>query len=248
MVRKYLALLIVLASFINVTAQKRIGNAQPYLYKEPVTIDMELTLDEYLPGEMLWAFGEYTDAKVIMKNGTEARARINFNFYTNEVFFISPESEPMALANTGDVRRILFEDAIWLPYNEIFGKQIYRQGSYAIVRLLQTRILTYRKSSKVGELTRTVSPMSTYTLPSLQATNQQRMTLALGEYVFVTTASYIIISEASAARADRGGFRKSFPTVKKEINSYLKSNKVDFWSEEEVISMLKMCIDLTDMQ
>ena len=207
-----------------------------------------MTLDEYLPVEMLWAFGEYTDAKVVMKNGTEARAKINFNFYTNEVFFISPEEPPMALANTGDVRRIMFEDAIWLPYKEVFGKQVYRQDSYVVVRLLQTRVLTYRKSSRVGELTKTVSPMSTYTLPSLQSTNQQRMTLALGDYVFVTTASYIIISERSAERADAGGMRKMFPSVRKEITRYLKINKVDFWDEEEVIGMLKTCIDLTDMQ
>lgn len=246
--RKYLALLIVLASFISVSAQKRIGNAQPYLYKESVTIDKELTLDEYLPGEMLWAFGEYTDAKVVMKNGTEARAKINFNYYTNEVFFISPGDPPMALANAADVRSILFEDAIWLPYKEVFGEQVYRQDSYSVVKILQTRVLTYRKSSMVGELTKTVSTMSSNTLPSLQTTNQQRMTLALGDYVFVTTASYIIISERSAEKADAGGFRKLFPSVRKEINRYLKNNKVDFWNEEEVIGFLKTCIGLTDMK
>jgi hypothetical protein len=221
------------------------GNSR-YLHRLTVVIDKEQSLNHYLPGVMLYSFPDYVMSRVVFRNGTETTAGINFNLYTDEVFFTAAGSTPMALANISDVRRIVVDTTVWLPSGGVFGRQIYRNGSYAILRLVQTRVHDFSKRSQVGELTRSVVPVSTYTQASLETNNQQHMTLALGEYTFVTAESFILLSENSDHKANAAGFIKMFPAARREIREYVKSNSVDLGDVHEVTKLLDICIKLTE--
>ena len=68
--------------------------------------------------------------------------------------------------------------------------------------------------------------------------------LPVGEYDFETKTSYYISLDSKNTIADARGFKKVFSAYKKDIDNFLKSNKVNLKTEKDIITMLDFCMGL----
>lgn len=207
-----------------------------------VTIKGETTLESVLPPEMMFAFKEYIDAEIHLKNGTFTTTKININLFTNDIFFMNGSNQVMVLGKPADIRKIIIGKDTWIPVDGVFGEIIHTKDTFSLVRVKQTKCNDIRKESGFGGTTSTGSVKS---VTSFSQDNTTHVALSVGEYDFETTVSYFISTGSKIANADSRGFKKIFPDKKKEIDLYLKENKVNFKNEDDMISFLQVSMDLS---
>jgi hypothetical protein len=204
-----------------------------------VTIKGETTLESVLPQEMMFAFKEYKDAEIHLKNGTVTTTRININLFTGDVFFMNSSNQVMVLGNPEDIRQIIINEKIWIPVDGAFGEIFHTKDTFSMARVKRTKCSDVRKEAGFGGTTSTGSVKS---VTSFSQDNTTHVALSVGEYDFETTVSYIISTGSRIFNADTRGFKKVFPDCKKEIDLYLKENKVSFNDENDLISFLQACL------
>ncbi|MDX9929179.1 MAG: hypothetical protein RBS37_04935 [Bacteroidales bacterium] len=202
----------------------------------------ETTLESALPADMLYAFEEFTDARLLMKDGSENQTRININLVTNDILFLTRGNQILVLAYPDQVERIVMGESVWVPVDGTFGERLAEADGKSLVRVRQTRITDTRKEGGFGfaSSTASVTSMTSY----ISEGNLVGVPLAVGEYDFETADTYRIVAGKKTFTADARGFSKAFGDRKKEIDNYLRSNQVDFKNEEEVIGFMKRCIEM----
>jgi hypothetical protein len=181
----------------------------------------ETTLESALPADMLYAFEEFTDARLLMKDGSENQTRININLVTNDILFLTRGNQILVLAYPDQVERIVMGESVWVPVDGTFGERLAEADGKSLVRVRQTRITDTRKEGGFGFASSTASVTS--------------MTSYISEGNLAGKKTFT---------ADARGFSKAFGDRKKEIDNYLRSNQVDFKNEEEVIGFMKRCIEM----
>jgi hypothetical protein len=224
------ALLIVLC-FTTVSAQKR----------ATVVAKGETYLEGVLPNDMLYAFDEFREATLIRKDGVENKTRININLFSGDILFLSAGNQVLVLAYPDDLDRIVIDKSVWLPIENSYGEVLNADDKYSLIRLKKTRITDTRRESGFGGMSSTTS---TKAVTAFTPDNHGQVALPLGEYDFETASTYRLIAGTQKVIADAKGFRKVFSDKKKEINSYLKANPVDFKNETEIMEFMKKCIEM----
>lgn len=191
----------------------------------------ETSLEGVLPPDMLYSFSAYKDATLIRKDGTENATRINFNLFTGDILFLTPANQILVLAYPDELEEIDIEGDVWLPIEGFFGEVIESAGSVSLVRLKKTRITDTRRESGFGGMSSTTSTKS---VTAFAADNRGNVALPVGEYDFETAVSFRLTTKSGRIIvANAKGYRKVFPEKKKQIKEYLKTNPVDFKSEQD---------------
>lgn len=206
-----------------------------------VIIKGEDSLEKVLPAEMMFAFNEFTPAKVCMKDGTVNTTKININLYTNEVLFWNGNNQVLVLSNPEDVQKIMVGDATWLPVEDTFGEVVYSKDSFSILRARKTSTTELRKESGYGG---TSSTSSVRSVTSMSSDARTSSILPVGEYDFETKTLFFILADSKSTSADARGFKKIFSTYKKDIDAYINTNKISFKTEKDIITLLDYCTGL----
>jgi hypothetical protein len=209
--------------------------------KVTITIKGDSSLEKILPSEMMFAFPEYKNAKIFLKNGSVNSTRININLYTKDILFLNKNNQVMVLAFPEEIRKIVIDSTNWIPVEGATGEEIFSDGTHSLIRIRQTSITDSRKESGFGGTSGTAAARS---VTSYTSDNRTSEALAVGEYDFETTISYMLLTDSKPVTADSRGFKKVFPEKKKEIDAYLKANKVNFNNEKDLISFLKVCLGM----
>jgi len=209
--------------------------------KATIIIKGEDKLEKVLPQEMMYSFSEFSDAKLYLKDGSINSTRININLYTNDILFWNSKNQVMVLSNPEEVTKIVVGDVDWLPVAETFGEVIYSKSSYLLLRAKKTTTSELRKEAGYGGMSSTSSVRS---VTSMNTSYRSAEILPVGEYDFETKTSYYISVDANNTIADARGFKKTFSTYKKEIDDFVKTGKINFKTEKDIISMLDFCTGL----
>ena len=196
----------------------------------------ETYIESVLPKDMMYSFEEFRDANLIRKDGVENETKININLFTGDILFLSPGNQILILAYPKDLDRIVMGNTIWVPVEGTFGEVIFSQGDISLVRVKKTRITDTRRETAFGGMSSTVSTKS---VTAFTADNRGHVAIPVGEYDFETATTYRLTDGSRTVIADAKGFRKIFSKNKKELNSYLKSNKVDFKNERDLLSLVQ---------
>jgi hypothetical protein len=209
--------------------------------KATVVVKGEDKLEKLLPQEMMFAFKEFSVAKIYLKDGNVNSTKININLYTNDILFWNSKSQVMVLSNPMDIQKIMVGDALWLPVGGTFGEVIYTTKSFSLLRIKETSTTELRKESGFG----TTSPTSS--VRSVTSVNTQAKSvdiLPVGEYDFETKTTYYLSADSKNTQADARGFKKVFSAYKKDIDTYLKANKINFKEKKDIITLLDFCAGL----
>lgn len=177
-----------------------------------------------------YKFPTFTHAKIFLKNGEVASARINFDYFDQAVKYIGEQSDTLILTNE-DVEYISSSVDTFF-YDKKFYEWI---ASSAAARLAMLRTYKLNNKQKVGAFGISSPTAKIESHDAILGVTH----LDLGtneEYVFSEQTTYFISKmDGNFVPATKKNISKIFP--KKDIENYIASNKLNISKQEDLITL-----------
>ena len=191
----------------------------------------------------IYRFPKFSPGKIFFKDGTTAQGNLNYNLFNEEIEFITPHADTLAIAK----QQMLTIGHVSVGNKVFYFNDYFKQGYLEEVfdgklgKLVKRERFAFLKREKVGGYDQ---PSSTSAIESYGSfTNNQGVMetkLLIKENVtFYKKRDYYFGDKFNHfVPANRKNLYKVFSKKKIEIDRYLKSTEVDFKKEEDLIRLL----------
>jgi len=216
--------IICLALFINIglSAQN----------KKSITVKAGTRIIDYFPVSERYRYPDFTDGKVIFKNGKIIPGKLNYNFLSGEMQFIQL-ADTLSLSNTKDLKSIVIAQDTFYCHNGYL--EIIHSGKLNVYLKQAIVIKDIQKEGAYGTINRSAASESYgYVLTSGNTVNL----IVREDMVLQNTAEYFYSTpENDFIRFSKKNIINVLPGKGDDIRNYLKSNKVDFESREDLLRL-----------
>jgi hypothetical protein len=206
---------------------------------EPVTVKAGTRVEDYFPFQERYRYPEFIDGKVFFRNGAYAATKLNYNFLIGEMEYIQLK-DTLSLDNTADIMLIaIAKDTFY--YDKGYLEQIFN-GQVKVALKQYIKLKEVQKKDSYGSSGSNSATDSYSTIQTAGQTyklviNQDRVFQKMSEFYLATPSSgFVPFSKKKVMQL--------FPRKKDAIQDYLKSNKVDFDSREELIRFAEYLVNL----
>jgi hypothetical protein len=206
---------------------------------EPVTVKAGTRVEDYFPFQERYRYPEFIDGKVFFRNGAYAATKLNYNFLIGEMEYIQLK-DTLSLDNTADIMLIaIAKDTFY--YDKGYLEQICN-GQVKVALKQYIKLKEVQKKDSYGSSGSNSATDSYSTIQTAGQTyklviNQDRVFQKMSEFYLATPSSgFVPFSKKKVMQL--------FPRKKDAIQDYLKSNKVDFDSREELIRFAEYLVNL----
>jgi hypothetical protein len=187
-------------------------------------------VEDCIPFEKRFRFSEFTTGKVFFTQGTNADAKLNFNFLTREMDYIQGK-DTLTISNPTDIKQIIIEGNIFIMnkgYMEVISNSKIPVGIKQYFNLVNERKKDPYGDMAAGAASTSYSSLHTDGHYYKLTQDHDRIFQKVTEYYLATSSSgFVPFSKKKVIQL--------FPQKKKEIEAYLKSSSVDFDSREDLI-------------
>lgn len=202
-----------------------------------------------------YAFNEFTEGRVIYKNGTAATSKLNYNYLLGAMEFIEPtqDNEIFALANTTDILMVIIDNREFLPIgNRHEFAEVLVVGNYvylAVNRKVKSYLLGTEGAYGIVSTTASTSSVSRITERSsggkLGSNGTENLTIKQYHRVNLENSYYLYSNGKSNYIKNEKVYTKVFPESKAHaIEKYVADNKINFSKEEDLIKLTEYCNNL----
>lgn len=196
---------------------------------------------EVLPSEALYAFAVFREGVVYFKNGSTSTQKLNYNHLLQEMQFIGPNNDTLAIADPAIIKNIVIDTFVYY-YDKGFMQMVFEIDSFKLAvrrTLLQSEYQT-RSGYGIG-----TSSSSITTYGSIAAAGQQIIKLQVQKDVRFIEKEVFFIGDKfnNFYKADKGAFLRVFHTKKNIIQKYLNSNNINYSRESDLKNLLKFCAE-----
>lgn len=182
---------------------------------------------------------KYEVGSVYFKDGSVVNALLNFNRLTNQVYFISKNNETMVLANPEKVYMVsIAKDTLFIDGTIVFRK-ISEYG--AAPNLFARQEIKYVGKENVGPYG-SYSEVSTVNAASTYSTDDQitkYLNLDENSLYKVTNFYYLNDGANNFYPVKKKHLKKIFPQHEKEINDFIKTEKIDLDKKDDLMKLLQ---------
>ena len=196
-------------------------------------------VEDCIPFREMYRFPEFKDGQVFMINGATVTTKFNYNLLLNEMQYLKL-TDTLSIANNNEVRLIAIEGDTFY-FDKGYLEQIYSHTiKVAIKQYFKLKEIQKKDSYGIAG-----SNSATDSYSSIIADGQSYKLISSHDRVYQKVIEYYIATAS-------GGFvpftkkkvTQLFPQNKKAIEAYLKSNRVDFDSREDLIRFSEYLSDL----
>ena len=195
-------------SFV-IKTEDDLANAQDYIFKYP----------------------QFQNGKVYFRNGDVSAAKLNYNFLLQAIEFITEKGDTLALANEATVKIINIGSDTFF-YSTTIG-YIQQAADYSFTKLLLKQSIT-SDEKKIGAYG---IPSSTHGIESKDTyVESVSYKLSKNEDVVLTKRKKYYFSDANfnLYPVNNKNILKVFQEQRGKIDTYFRSNKIDFNSEDDL--------------
>ncbi|MDO9254997.1 MAG: hypothetical protein Q7U54_05750 [Bacteroidales bacterium] len=194
------------------------------------TVTAGSRIEDCIPFGERYRFPEFTTGKVFFRNGTNTEVKLNYNFLVREMQYIHGK-DTLAISNEGDILQVIVADTTFV-INKGYVELIYNDK--VIVGLRQYfNLLDVRKKDPYGVIG---SGSATDSYGSIHSGGQYfKLTMDQDRLFQKSSLYYIATSSGELVPFTKKKVMLLFPANKKAIEDYLKSDKVDFDSRNELL-------------
>ncbi len=170
------------------------------------------------------------------------KIRLNYDVYTDEMLFIDWRGDTLALSRPEKIDAIKVDKKFFRyvnnSYVEVLASNEKKQPQHIELYIKRTMIPSHRKRDGVlGILT---DPSATKSIQSLEF----HKPLELSEHtIFKRYNSFYIHIGSKSMKANRKAFFKAFPYAEKQLELYLKDNRVKYNNGDDLIRMFYYCVN-----
>lgn len=206
---------------------------------QTITVPAGTKVQDYFSSREIYRYPVFTDGIVFFKNGATAASKLNYNLLTGEMDY--PQlKDTLSIANPTEIKFITIAGDTFY-FDNGYLELLYSDRFSVLLKQCYKQLDVVHKDSygSAG------SNSATDSYSSMQATgqtyklviNQDRIYKKVSEYYLLTPAgTFILFTKKKVMQL--------FPQKKKTIDAYLKSNKVDFNSRENLIRLAEYLGDL----
>jgi hypothetical protein len=204
-------------------------SAQKY---EPVIVKAGTKILDYFPFEERYRFPAFTPGQVIFKNGNVNSIKLNYNLLMDNMEFIQ-SADTLTFVRKKDIRYIVIT-ADTFYYDNGYLEQIY-SGAVKVAVRQRIKLKEVLKKDSYG----TSSSGSSTNSYGLLPTEGSFYKLTINEdMVFQKMLEfYLSTSSNGFVQFKKKSVLQLFPGKNEAIKSYIKSNKVDFDSREDLLKL-----------
>lgn len=206
---------------------------------KPFTVVAGSKVEDYIPLEERYCYPEFTAGRVIFKNGTNTEAKLNLNYLVGEMQYLQGK-DTLAIANESDILQVVIGGDVFIM-NKGCMEVIYN-GKVPVALKQYYKQMEVIKKDTYGSAG---SNSATDSYNSIQTDGQTYKLILNRDRIFKKIAEYYLTpSSGEVVPFTKKKVFQLFPQKKKAIEAYLKSNKVDFDSREDLIRFAEYLSDL----
>jgi hypothetical protein len=202
--------------------------------KARYTINPGEKIIEKLPRNEVYSYPEFTNGKVYLRNNTVSLVRLNYNSLYAEMQFINPKGDTLSVADEKLIRLIVInKDSFY--YDKGYLKLVSDLGK---VKLANNQYFEIVKKEKVGEFGQP-GRGSVETYNNISSPSYIRDIVANEILTMSKTSIFYIGDEFYNFKVmNKKNVLECYPNNQEDVKAYLKENKVDFSSENDLKKML----------
>lgn len=192
-------------------------------------------MDALKPSEVFY-FPQFTAGSVHFRDGSITAAKLNYSRLVDEMHFISPKGDTLALTNEATTRMIVFGNDTF-TYDKGWLK-LLGSGSRAKLALKQTWVIADAKL--IGAYGTTNTPAAITTFRNMNE-GGRLYDLVINEDLVLSKVQQYFIGDRNGRflPAIKKNLLSLFPKEKSRIEQFLKENKIDFSNENDLVKTVQ---------
>ena len=207
-------------------------------------LSSEEEIEQAIPASARYRFPQFRQGNIDYHTGTKASARLNYNLLLEEMQFITLTGDTLALADEHLIRQISVGDTKFY-----FGERsgfVETIAAYASLQLAVHQKFTTVNAEKMGAYDQSSAVSSIKVYHTYIGDGGQRQSLEMkGDLVLAIESEFYLVDKNNRTyKAGKSALKKIFPDKKQAIIDYIKSEKVDFNSEDDLRKLLEYCSSL----
>jgi hypothetical protein len=190
---------------------------------------------EVIPAKHIYQYPDFISGKVFFRDGTVVQAKMNYNRLTDEMLFISPEKDTLAIDNEPTLNLITINKDSFV-FDEGY---IMLQGSRESIRFGVKHGFKFTGKRKIGAYD-VESPASSISSFSSIFDGRSMRELKVNEKtVLATHTSYYFGDRFNQfVLANRKNLIALFPGCADGIKKYCRKNKIDFGKGDSLTGLI----------
>lgn len=197
---------------------------------ELVTVKAGTRVIDYFPLKERYRYPEFISGKVLFKDGIYSNTRLNYNFLMGEMEFIQAR-DTLSILNKKNIRLIVIAQDTFYYDNGYLEQITGGQFKVALKEYIKLKEVLSKDSygtSSSGSATNSYGMLPVDGNFYKLAANKDMVFQRIQEYYFATASGGFI-------QFSRKNVLRQFPQKEGAIKVYLKSNKVDFSSRDDLL-------------
>ena len=192
-------------------------------------------IDEAIPAKDLYEYPEFKIGKIFFRDGKIVEVRMNYNRFTDEMFFIRVNGDTLILGNEETIRLINIEkDSFYFNRGYILLVQTNNSARLGVKHSF--RLADKRKSVSYDGMS---SISSVQNIRSIEEAGARHRLVAKEQIVLFKTVYYYLGDEfAHFLPANQKNLTKLFPGCSGELKKYCNKNKIDFEKKPDLENLL----------
>ena len=219
-----LLLLFILIGYCGLSAQDSI-----------VTIKAGNKVRDVLTPADIFYYPQFTSGKVFFRDGRKAMAKMNFTRLYDQMLFINPKGDTLAVADEKTIKFIIVDQDTFY-YDEGYVRIIVDYGD---VKLAEKQIWVVADTRKIGTHNKSTStvaitPLSNYSDDGIARAKSYDLLINEDMVIRKETQYYFGDQNNHFVRAGKKKLLLLFPKEQLSLENYLKENKVNFDKKDDL--------------
>jgi hypothetical protein len=206
-------------------------SAQNY---KPITVKAGSRVIEYFPYKDRYMYTDFKEGNVLFKSGRVITNKFNYNFLINEMQFIqSGDTLSISNSNKKDIRFITIEqDTFYI--RDHYLKQIHSGN----MRVFENQDIILKDILKKGAMGTVNRSSASESFNSISLTGNIYELRPEEDWVFQKTPEfYYSLDYGDFEMFTRKNVLQLFPGKDDDVKNFLKANKVNFESREDILKL-----------
>lgn len=200
--------------------------------KELITVKAGHKILDYFPVSTRYMYSEFTTGRVVLKSGKYSESKFNYNFLLGEIEYIQAR-DTLTIINKKDLKYIVVTQDTFF-YDNGYIEQL-RDGS---VRVGMKQFIELKEVQNLDTYGVASSGSATNSYGSLPVDGNFYKLSANKDMIFQKTIRYYIATpESGFVIFNKKNMMQLYPQDEDKIKSYLKTNKVNFESLEDLLRL-----------
>ena len=199
--------------------------------KKFVKVNAGYNIMEAFPTSEIFLYPQFTSGRVFLRNGSLAEGKLNYSRLVDEIHFIGPKGDTLALDNETDVKYIAAGNDTFY-YDEGYLR-IVTPGSFAKLAIRDVWVVS--STRQLGAYNSTNNSVNMLSFKSLEeggrlydlVVNEDIILKKEEKYYFGDNFNQFVI-------ASKTNLLMLFPKEQQRIGVYLKENRINFYDKADL--------------